>query len=293
MVAMMIHHLSQESTALAPVRRTSVRDLIERQAIVTVLEPIVDTTTYRFHGHEALGRGALAGLPTGSAALFELAEEEGLAVQLGELMRERAVRVVGESFALRLFLGSHPAEYVNLPRLVASLARLRERSPDLLPVLEIPQKANTTLQQLRWLRDELSYLAVEVCYEGLGPGLSLLGALVEVPPDYVKVDERLIVRAYPSNGELLLTGIVDIARQLGIRVVAQGLVQLDEVVSSRRLGCELCQGPAPLVFPTAERLLPGLPGVEGGEPTLRVLGSAGAEALNVAARRLGAAVSTA
>ena len=293
MVAMMIHCLSQESTALAPVRRTSVRELIERQAIVTVLEPIVDTTTYSFHGHEALGRGALAGLPSGPVALFELAEEEGLAVQLSELMRERAMRVVGESFAPRLFLSSHPAEYANLPRLVASLARLRERFPDLLPVLEIPEKANATPQQLRWLRDELSYLAVEVSYQGLGPGLSLLGALVEVPPDYVKIDEKLIVRAVPSNGEVLLAGIVDIARKLGVRVVAEGLALLDEVVSCRRLGFELCQGPAPLFFPTAERLLPGLSRVEASEPSVRVLGTADAEALHAAARRLGAAASAA
>jgi len=293
MVAMMIHLLTQESTALAPVRRTSVRDLIDRQAIVTVLEPIVDTTTYRFHGHEALGRGALSGLPSGSAALFELAEEEGVAVQLSELMRERAVRVVGESFAPRLFLSSHPAEYGNLPRLVASLARLRERSPDLLPVLEIPEKANATLQQLHWLRDELSYLAVEVSYQGLGPELSLLGALVEVPPDYVKIDEKLVARAYPSNGEVLLAGIVDIARRLGVRVVAEGLVLLDEVVSCRRLGFELCQGPAPLFFPRTERLLPGSSRVEASEPIVRVLGTAGAEALHAAARRLGVAESAA
>lgn len=293
-----MHSLPDPPTEPAPSRRPSIADLIESRALLTVLEPIVDTTTARCQGHAALVRGALAGLPSGPDALFALAAAEGLAVRLAERARERAVQVAGDAEARRLFLGSHPAEYACLPRLVASLGRLRERSPDLLVVLEVPEAAQLTPDALRWLRNELSYLAVEVAYRGLGAGPLPLAALAEVPPDYLKLDEILVGRLHRAGVRTLLEGLVGIARGLGTRVLAEGLVAPDEVASCRRLGVELCQGPASVFFPAAVaptdrerslRLLPAARRGGGGGVAPRVLGDAQAEALRAAVRSFGAA----
>lgn len=295
-----MHSLPDPPTEPAPSRRHSIADLIESHALLTVLEPIVDTTTARCRGHAALVRGAMAGLPSGPDALFALAATEGMATRLAERVRERAVQVVGDSVAQRLFLGSHPAEYACLPRLVASLGRLRERAPDLLVVLEVPEAAHLTPDALRWLRNELSYLAVEVAYRGLGAGPLPLAALAEAPPDYLKVDETLVGRLHRASVQTLLEGLVGIARGLGTRVLAEGLVATDEVSSCRRLGIELCQGPASLFFPSAVvpagreptlRLLPAATPGAGSGAAPRALGEARAEALRAAVRRFAAAAS--
>lgn len=202
----------------------SMRELIEEEAFTAFLQPVVDLATCRLFGHRATGRGTLSGLPSDSGELFRLAEREGAAVRLAELVRERGIGAAGPSLGSRLFLPSHPGEYACLPRLIVGLGELRMRSSDLLLVLEVPRRAAVTPRQLQWLRNELSYLAVEIAYQDLAPGSDPLAALAEAPPDYLELDRAPLLGPEPATrARILLAGLVGICRRLGVRVVAADL----------------------------------------------------------------------
>ena len=59
-------------------------------------------------------------------------------------------------------------------------------------ILEIHEEAVPDIGLLRQLRDQLAAHGVGLAYDDFGAGQSRLTELAEVPPDYIKLDMRLV-----------------------------------------------------------------------------------------------------
>jgi diguanylate cyclase (GGDEF)-like protein len=97
--------------------------------------------------------------------------------------------------------------------------------------------------EARRILGELRALGVGVHLDDFGTGYSSLNYLHELPLDAIKIDRRFIARL--GGGEPdghVVTTIRELARSMGVPVIAEGVETAEQLEHVRRLGCEFAQG---------------------------------------------------
>ncbi len=219
-------------------------EMIRARQVAILFQPIVGVGDGQPVTFEALGRGAHPQLPEGPVDLFRIAENAGLAASLSQLLRLRALETArGHPRVTSVFLNTHPQE-VGQPALAESLERLRLLAPELGLVIEIHESTVVGSDQIRSFRARLRELRIDLAYDDFGSGQARLLELAEVPPEYLKFDSRFIqgIAAAPESKQRLLRSLVAVARELGVRSIAEGLETEDDVRTCAQLGFELAQG---------------------------------------------------
>jgi len=231
-------------------------------------QPILDPGGECF-GFEALVRmehpraGRLAPLDFISAA-----EDSGLIVPMGQWVLGEACRQVSEwrsagNANLRLSVNVSPIQLARPEWAATVIASLQRANLDPRAlILEITETAimsrwNEAFAQLEQLRG----LGIEVGLDDFGTGYSSLSALYQLPVDYVKIDKSFTQRIGTEiRGAALVNGIIQMAHQLGFRVVAEGVETAEQRACLLRNNCDLLQGyllGRPLPAEEAGRLLLG------------------------------------
>jgi EAL domain-containing protein (putative c-di-GMP-specific phosphodiesterase class I) len=82
-----------------------------------------------------------------------------------------------------------------------------------------------------------------IAVDDLGAGYAALGALATLEPEVVKLDMSLIrdIDAHATKRRVV-GAITTLCRELGSRVVAEGVETLSELAAVRAVGIELIQG---------------------------------------------------
>src|SRR5205085_5428081 len=110
-------------------------------------------------------------------------------------------------------------------------------------VLEITERIGldpaTSTTQMTALRK----LGYRIAVDDLGAGYAALGALATLEPEVVKLDMSLIRGIERHATKRRVVGaIATLCRELGSRVVAEGVETSAELLAVRELGVELIQG---------------------------------------------------
>ena len=79
--------------------------------------------------------------------------------------------------------------------------------------------------------------------DDFGSGYSSLNMLTSMPIDVLKMDKAFIRNIQPGNKEMKLVELVlDIAKNLGVPVVAEGVETEEELKMLKEAGCDIIQG---------------------------------------------------
>jgi EAL domain-containing protein (putative c-di-GMP-specific phosphodiesterase class I) len=138
------------------------------------------------------------------------------------------------------------ARQLQSPTIVADVrAALEETGIDpstlTLEVTESAMMKNIELSVLR-LR-ELRDLHVRIAIDDFGAGYSSLGYIRQFPVDILKVDKSFIDRIDEGDEELALAAaIIDMAKVLNLRPVAEGVERVEQLERLLELGCDSAQG---------------------------------------------------
>jgi EAL domain-containing protein (putative c-di-GMP-specific phosphodiesterase class I) len=252
-------------TARITANLRKLKSLLEQEAVTQLFQPIVSLDDHEILGYEVLGRGDFAGLPGSPNELFQLAAPIGAEVDLSLLLRRRSVAACGTLAGEHCyFFNTHPAELID-DTLIESLREMREQWPDLEIAIEVHESSVTDPASIRELAHELERLAMLLVYDDFGAGQARLLELADVPPAYLKFDRSLIreIHRAPAARVRLLEGLVKVAQELGIDIIAEGLEHREELELCRDLGFAWGQGflfavPKPLQEREGERIPPPL-----------------------------------
>ena len=96
----------------------------------------------------------------------------------------------------------------------------------------------TTVERL----DALRFLGVRVAIDDFGTGYSSLSYLERLPVDVLKVDRSFTVGVGGGDERNLVPAILELARTLGLRTVAEGVETEAQGLRLSELGCDLAQG---------------------------------------------------
>jgi diguanylate cyclase (GGDEF)-like protein/PAS domain S-box-containing protein len=216
-------------------------------------QPIIELSTGGICGFEALirwnhaSRGQMAPLD-----FIPLAEETGLIVSIGHWALRRACQFAAQ---LQSDFPDDPARHmaVNLstrqlqhPEVVAGVrAVLAETGldPESL-ILEITESAMMADMEVAIARlKEFKALGVQLAIDDFGTGYSSLNYVREFPIDILKIDKSFIDGlGDESPSSSLVATVLELARVLDLKAVAEGVEDPDQLEHLRALNCDYGQG---------------------------------------------------
>ncbi len=230
---------------------TQLRRALERDEFVLHYQPIVDLSSGRAIGNEALlrwqhsARGLVA-----PHEFVPVMEETGLILSVGEWVLRQAAqqqRVWGRDGTAPAYVAINlSTRQLMKPDFVGSVVRiLKETALEphslCLEITESVLLADTQAagETLKGLKD----IGVTIAMDDFGTGFSSLSYLRRFPVDMVKID-REFVRNITTNApdEALVETIIYMAHRLGLKVIAEGVETETQVALLRKYACDAVQG---------------------------------------------------
>lgn len=178
-----------------------------------------------------------------------MAEEIGMIYPLTQWVLQQSIQIMqqlkqdGFSIALAVNLASRDLMQVELVEQLQQMLEAADVDPKLL-ILEIKEDA-LLIEPGKALNvlNRLSQLGVQLALDDFGTGFSSLGYLRQLPIQQVKVDCSFIAGLHRSDTQAAVTGaILDVARNLQLVVVAEGIEEQAVADKLKQMGCHRGQG---------------------------------------------------
>lgn len=217
--------------------RRAIEHLCEPGVITAVVQPIVRPSDLVVVGYEALAR-----MPFDPRRppdwWLDVASEFGLRKQLELACLAAAIQLGSPPEGRMLFVNASPSTIAD-----PALFDLRADFPERL-VVEITE--HEAVEDYEFLRNCLAgYLhsGVRLAIDDAGAGYSSLRHVVELSPDYLKLDRELVSGVdEDSNRRALMRAVVAFAREVGTSVIAEGVETRGELDVLRDADVHLVQG---------------------------------------------------
>jgi len=226
------------------------RRAVDARTLESYAQPVVGLEDGRLRGFEALARWTdeeLGFVPP--VEFIAVAEQTGLVVELGEHLVDvtfaRAREAGAFAAGLTVAINVSPIQ-LRVPGFADVVRNHLDRHevPAHLVTIEVTEAILVADDDpaLRTLA-ELGELGVDIAIDDFGTGYSALGYLRRLPVQVLKIDRSLTsdLRREPKT-HAIVEGVVGMARQMGIRVVMEGIEEEADADACRAVGAHLGQG---------------------------------------------------
>jgi EAL domain-containing protein (putative c-di-GMP-specific phosphodiesterase class I) len=85
-------------------------------------------------------------------------------------------------------------------------------------------------------------MGVRIVIDDFGTGYSSLSYLRRLPIDELKIDRTLVAALISGSDDVIVRSAIDLAHNLGLRVVADGVETAEAFARLAALGCDTAQG---------------------------------------------------
>ncbi|MDO8862605.1 EAL domain-containing protein [Haliea sp. E1-2-M8] len=230
--------------------RNELQEAMDSDQLEVYYQPLLNGAGH-LEGLEALLRWHPRGGDAVSPSVFiPLAEETGQIIQLSRWVLERACRDAGALQQQGLLQG----------KLAVNVSPMQFHRESFMPVLEsvlrqtgfAPRHLELELTEGVLMRDTdgaiaileaLAALGVDTVIDDFGTGFSSLSYIRTLPVHKIKIDGSF-VRGVIDNAKdaAVCKGVIALARELDLRVVAEGVETSAQYAYLKRHGCEVFQG---------------------------------------------------
>jgi len=228
-----------------PARDAGIDRLIAEDDLSILFQPWIEPASGQVIAAEALTRSPL-GSPAG---LFARAANAGRGSELSRLAQAKAIAIAarwsGPLAGLDLSLNLLPGELSRPGHdewLLAEVAAAKLDPARL--TLEITENdllvANAeVVERLQRLRSA----GITIALDDFGSGYASFAYLTSLPLDLIKVDRSLVSGLVEgSRSRIVMKALIDLARDLGLKLLVEGVESADQLALLAEWGCELYQG---------------------------------------------------
>ena len=226
---------------------------LDDQRIVVHYQPVIALSTGRITGFEALARIAERdGTILPPSSFIPVAEDTGLVVPLGADVLTRACLEAHDwtlaglgapPLTVAVNVSGRQLERGDLAVVVEETLARTGLHPSCLH-LELTETSVMDLglsnsNQLNTIRD----LGVEIGLDDFGTGYASLTHLRHLPLSFIKIDRSFVKGlGVDADDERIVAAVVDLAANLGMRSIAEGIETTDQLDRLREHGCNQAQG---------------------------------------------------
>ncbi len=224
----------------------------EESELYVALQPIVNLSEGRWNYFEVLARWTSEEYGIVSPVEFiHVAEESGIIVELGKRIIELACRSKQLmekqlGYPIRLSLNCSVHELTNSPNYLQHLVDQIQQHGFTPEEFTIELTETVLLghrEQGQYVLNELRRLGFKVALDDFGTGYSSLNYIHSYPIDSIKIDASFIRNMLTNTtSERVVWLIIQLAEQLGVGVVAEGVEDTEALTTLNNMGCHLIQG---------------------------------------------------
>lgn len=211
-------------------------------------QPIVDVAGVRIVGREALVRATALGRLRSGREIVDAAAAHGLLFALDQRARTEAIRhatpLLKPDEMLHLNVSPSAVDDPELC-LTPTWVAAREAGLDIerLCLELVSADSSPDRELLRRLRNHCREIGAHIVLDDFGAGGASMASLRELRPDLVKLDRALLLGlSYDASRQRLVSAMIDFAHALGIRVIAHGIEDEDDLGAIASLGADCAEG---------------------------------------------------
>lgn len=233
-----------------------IEEALRTGRLVPAYQPIVELAGGRVVGQEVLARLVRAEGVLDASEFIEIANLRHLVHQIDFQIFSRAVlhcraQVENEEPGLLHFVNVS-AGLLRRPDLIEALASNVKAAQDACMgrnveqhplVIEITERDFLDTREARRMLAPFVEMGVRLAIDDFGSGYSSFQYLADLPVDFLKIEGGLVRQAkHSKRGRAILRGIQDIARELGLTTLAEGVEKSDTAQMLREVGIDWVQG---------------------------------------------------
>src|SRR3984957_20602617 len=226
------------------------RRAIDDRLLTLVYQPQFGLATGAVCGAEALLRWEHITLGSLEPAEFlPLVREHGLMDAVTDLVLSRAVadasgwHAAGTAIPVAINIWARSLDEDTLPDRIMSVLDAHGMPANLLTVEITEELVVADFAKGRAVLNRLRAAGIRVSIDDFGSGYSTLTYLRELPIDEVKLDRHLIAPIpYDQRAATIARSVIELAEELGIASVAEGIENDETVQWLRRFGFDIVQG---------------------------------------------------
>jgi diguanylate cyclase (GGDEF)-like protein len=226
------------------------RQAIDQRAITVAYQPKARLSDGIVVGVEALARWTHP--EHGNVAPDEfipLAERTGLiedltfAVLLQALEQQRQWRELGYDLVMAVNVSARVLLDADFPLKLRQAMSLTGASPARLTLELTESSVMDEPARVISLLGELSAFGITISIDDFGTGYSSLAYLQQLPARELKIDKSFVFPIATNEGAAsIVRSVIDLARNLGLKVVAEGIEDQAAWDVLRDMGCDIAQG---------------------------------------------------
>ncbi|MFX3624953.1 MAG: EAL domain-containing protein [Ectobacillus sp.] len=226
----------------------SLQHALVKEELLIFYQPIYRLVTNEAVGAEVLIRWKMGEEWISPEELIPIAEESGLIVPLGYWILEKACReflplAVENELTLSVNISIKQLLQENFARHVQEIIE-RTKFPVKGLVFEITESvAIPQNQSIIQTLEQLQEAGIRCALDDFGTGYSSLIYIMQLPIDVIKIDQRFTQKLGDSSiARKLVQSVTNIARDIQLSVVAEGIESEEQRLVLKELGCEYGQG---------------------------------------------------
>jgi diguanylate cyclase (GGDEF)-like protein len=231
--------------------RNALAKAITEDALTVHYQPRVDLASHRIVGAEALARWTHPEFGCVSPELFiAIADETGLINGVGRCVLRRICHDLAHwerrGTPLPVISLNASAHQLRDGELLQELRRCLGKHPTFRNHLEVELTERVLIEdggeQFQRLR-ELRALGIRIAVDDFGSGYSSFAYLRRLPIDVLKIDKSFVADLErDGSATAIVRSILNLASNLGLRVVAEGVEREEQLHWLRDNGCHEAQG---------------------------------------------------
>jgi len=227
-------------------RDPALEEAIADDRIEIHFQPQIEPATGRVGGVEALARWEGE---QSAQQLFERAERAGLAERLSHFAQRKALRIAGA------WTGPLAGLKLSINLMAEDLARQGYEQwllDEIAAAGLAPDRVTVEITECSLLADQataaerlgrLRRAGVAIAVDDFGTGYASLAYLTNLPLDALKIDRGLIAGLVDGDRDrIVVRAMIGLARELNLKVIAEGVETAAQLALLADWGCDLYQG---------------------------------------------------
>jgi diguanylate cyclase (GGDEF)-like protein len=232
---------------------SDLRLAIERDELQLYYQPKITAHKHKITGLEALIRWFKSdGRMVSPAEFIPIAEQTGLIITIGDWVIEQAfsqlkawqsLKTLDDNFSIAINLSAKQFQHVDFINNIKQRLAETDIDPQFIE-LEITESLLIgDIDKSILIMHQLKDIGFKLSIDDFGTGYSSLSYLKQFPIDKLKIDRAFVMDIESNNDDKILAkSIIDLAHNLNLSVIAEGVENDQQLKIIEQLGAEEIQG---------------------------------------------------